>query len=169
LCGEAGFRVTDKGVMVWVAPGGGWEVLGCRPYVGGDMAGLLEKRPPGAPVMKMYERIVREKGEWLSFGVKFISVRKVVFTKVTKIVLIDREGRRIESEAICFWKDLAQTQVYDASQRPVVVTSKSVWCVRGSDRPVGSVKFPAGSFRLRDIVEFEVVGAIVDTLQRAAE
>jgi len=168
-CCEGGFRVSDKGVMVWTAPGGGWEVLGCRPYTGGDMAGMLEKRPPGAPVMKMYERIVNEKGEWLSFGVRFISVRKVVFTKGTKIVLIDREGKRVESETICFWKDLVQTEVYDASERPVVVTSKSVRCVKGSDRPVGAVKFAAGSFRLKDIVEFEVVGAVEDTVQGAVK
>jgi len=168
-CGKPGFRVTEKGVMVWTPPSGGWEVAGCRPWVGVDFAALLEKRPPGLEVLKMYERIVYEKGEWLNFGVIFCAVQKVVFTKRTKIVLIDREGKRIESETICFWKDLAQTEVYDASERPVVVTSKSVRSVKNCGRPMGAVKFPAGSFRLKDVVAFEVVGAIEDTTYREIE
>jgi hypothetical protein len=34
---------------------------------------------------------------------------------------------------------------------------------------VGAVKFAAGSFRLKDIVEFEVVGAVEDTVQGAVK
>jgi hypothetical protein len=168
-CGKPGFRVTEKGVMVWTPPSGDWEVAGCRPWVGVDFSALLEKRPPGLEVLKMYERIVYEKGEWLNFAIKFCAVQKVVFTKATKIVLVDRSGRRIESETICFRKDLAQTEVYDASERPVVVTSKSVRSVKDCGRPFGAVKFPAGSFRYEDIVGFEVVGAVEDTAYRETE
>jgi hypothetical protein len=96
-------------------------------------------------------------------------VERVVFTRSTKFVLTDKDGKRVESEAIVFWSDLLQTSLYDSRKMAIVVTKTSVWCNPGNGYPSGLVKFPLGSIELKNIANFEVVGAIVDTLQRAAK
>jgi hypothetical protein len=128
--------------------------------------GLLEeimaKKPPDLDGLKMYEMEVREPAVYLGFQVVFRSLQKVVFTKSTKIVLTDKKGKRIESEAIFFCPDYLQTSLYDSRRMPVVVTRSSVWCNPENGCPGGFVKFPAGSIELKNIASFEVVGAVED-------
>ena len=62
-----------------------------------------------------------------------------------------------------------QTSVYDSRKAPVVVSRRSVWCNSKHGLPVMDVKFRSGEFELKDLVEFEVVGAVEDTLPQAAE
>ena len=168
-CGEAGFRVNKHGTMIWSSPDSSWCVAGFGQGRRGDLVPLLDSRPPGVDALKMFEAIEYEPGEWLGLSVVLVSVDRVVFTKATKIVLIDKGGRRIESEACVFPVDEMQTRLYDTRREVVVVSKKTVWCRKKDGLPSGAAKFPAGSFRLKDIVEFEVVGAVEDTLQRATQ
>ncbi|MCX5800008.1 MAG: hypothetical protein NTX17_01265 [Candidatus Eisenbacteria bacterium] len=166
-CGDGGFRVGEKGAVVWMAGGGGWEMYSeFKAWRLVRLADVLSKIPAGVEAAKMYGVMVAEPGVWLGFSIKFGAVEKVVFTKSTRIVLIDKGGKRYESEACLFTPDLMQTEVYDARKKPVVVTRKSVWSKEDAGRPCGVVKFAEGSFRMEDIVEFEVVGAIEDTTYR---
>jgi hypothetical protein len=166
---DAGFHVTDKGVLVWEAPSGGFQVGGIGEYRTGELAEMVRLVPEDAKVLKAFTRIVTEDGVWLNFSVHFMRVKKVVFTKGTKIVLIDKSGKRIESEVICFWPDYMQTEVYDASVRPVVVTRRSCWGYKDAGRPFFSAKFSAGSVVRKNIVEFEVVGAVEDSTYQEAQ
>ena len=163
VAGEGRFYVTDKGAKVWEAPSGGWKVGGIGTPRMDMVEWAIAKRPLEVEALKVWEVMVREPGEWLSFGIKFGTVQKVVFTKNTRIVLVDKEGKRYESEACLFWPDEMQTQVYDARKAPVVVTKKSVYCRPVDGTACIKAKFARGSFSLKDIVEFEVMGAIEDT------
>jgi len=168
-CGEAGFRVNKHGSMIWWPPDSSWCAAGFGRPEPGDFVRLLNSRPPGLECLKMYEAIENEGGQWLGFGVLPISVDRVVFTKATKIVLTDKSGRRIESEACLFAADEMQTTVYDTRREVAIVSKKTVECSKKEGVPCGVAKFPAGSFRFKDIVSFEVVGAIVDTRERATK
>jgi len=169
-CAEGSFRVTEKGTRVWTAPGGGWEVL--TRFMKRDMseiARFLEGKPSDVDAARLYEVMVNEPGVWMGFSIKFVRVQRVVFTKSTKVVLIDREGKRYESEGCFFSPDLMQTQVYDSRKMNVVVSTKTVQRHPKHGLPMMDTKFRDGTFRLKDIVEFEVVGAIEDTVQRATQ
>ena len=168
-CGEAGFRVNKHGTMIWWPPDSSWCVAGFGHPDPGDLVQLLDSRPPGVECLKMYEAIEYEGGQWLGFGVLPISVDRVVFTKGTKIVLTDKSGKRIQSEGCLFPADEMQTRVYDTRREVVVISKRTVWCSKKEGVPSGAAKFPAGSFRFKDIVSFEVVGAIVDTTERATK
>jgi hypothetical protein len=162
--GVGGFRKTDKGVGIWEAPGGGWKVGGFGTYRMDMIEKIVELKPPEVEAAKFYEAMVNEPGEWLGFVIKFGAVQKVVFTKNTKIVLIDKAGKRYDSEGCFFWPDKLQTQLYDTRRMVVVVTKTTVRYDEKDGVLVGAAKFARGSFRLKDIVEFEVVGAIEDTV-----
>jgi hypothetical protein len=168
-CGEGGFHVNKWGTMIWSSPDSSWCVAGFGQGRACDLIELLRSKPAGAEVLKLYEAEVNEPGEWLGFSVVLVGVERVVFTKRTKIVLIDRGGKRVESEACLFPADRMQTRVYDTRRESVVISKRTVWCRSEDGLPSGMAKFPAGSFRLKDIVEFEVVGAIVDTLERSVQ
>lgn len=159
-CGEPGFHVTSKGLMAWTAPSGRWVLAGMHKFVIGKLNEMLARKPAGANIFKVFERVVSEKGEWRNFVVKLCGVRSVVFTKSTRIVLTDKAGRCVVSETILFWRDAGQTEVCDAAKWPVVVGREGLWCPPGYDQPMGAVKFPAGEFAFDDIVSFEVVGAV---------
>ncbi|MCX5800786.1 MAG: hypothetical protein NTX17_05295 [Candidatus Eisenbacteria bacterium] len=162
-CACADFRVNEYGDGIWTAPDGGWVVgTKFKAWRVGTLADVLSRLPADAEVAKMYRVLVAEPGEWMGFAMKLVSVDKVVFTKSTKIVLIDRDGKRYESETCLFTPDRAQTEVYDTRKMAVVVTRRSVWCGDGKGHPSGVAKFAEGDFRMEDIVEFEVVGAIVE-------
>ena len=158
--GEAG--KNEKPPHVWWAPDSSWAVGGFGKLRPGLLEEILAKKPPELDGLKGYELAAKEPGEWLGFGVALKRVEKVVFTKNTKIVLVDKGGRRIESEAIVFYPDLLQTSVYDCRKMAVVVTKSSVWCNPKNGYPSGNVKFPAGSIELKNIAGFEVVGAVED-------
>lgn len=166
LPGESRFYVTDRGAKMWEAPSGGWKLCGIGRERTDVIQWAIERKPPGVEELKGWEVMVREPGEWLAFGVKFGRVQRLVFTKHTKIVLIDTEGHRYESEACLFWPDEWQTQVYDARKMAVVVTNKTIYCRPLDGTACLKAKFARGSFQLKDIAEFEVVGAIEDTLQQ---
>ena len=105
----------------------------------------------------------------MGFSVIPVKVERVVFTKRTRIVLMDKAGKRIESEACLFPVDEMQTKVYDNRREVIVVSNRTVWCRKKDGLPSGAAKFPAGSFRYKDIVSFEMVGAIVDTTHRVTK
>jgi len=154
---------------VWAAGDSAWVVVGFGKLRPGLAEEILSKKPAEVDGLKGYELEVKEPGEWLGFGVWLKRVEKVVFTKSTKFVLTDKEGRRIESEAIVFWPDQLQTRLYDSRKMAIVVTKNSVWRYEKTGALCGVAKFPAGSIELKNIAGFEVVGAIVDTLQRSAK
>jgi len=170
LCCEAGFRVTDKGVKVWSAPSGGWEVA--TRFMTRDLGELekfMENKPPAVETGKLFEVMLAERGVWMGFSVRLGRVQKVIFTKNTKVVLIDKDGKRYESDGCLFYPDVVQSSVCDSRKVPVVVSDKTVLCHRKTGLPMMEVKFPDGAFRLKELVEFEVVGAVEDTLQRATQ
>jgi len=167
--GEGGFRVTESGWKVWMAPSGGWEVGGIGTWPMDKVRVLTEGRPPDAKELKLLSVIAEEPGEWLTFSIKFGRVQRVVFTKSTRIVVVDEKGRRHESEGCFFCPDMWQTQLYDTRKMNVVVTKGTVYCRKSDGRPALTVKFAEGSVRRKDIVEFEVVGAIEDTVQRGGQ
>jgi len=155
--------------QVWVAPDSAWVVVGfgkLRPGLAEDM---MLKKPAGLDGLKGYELELKEPGEWLGFGVWLKRVERVTFTKGTKFVVRDKNGKRVESEAIVFWPDEMQTRLYDSRKMPVVVTKSSVWRYEKTGALCGVVKFAAGSIELKNIASFEVVGAVADTMQRAAK
>jgi hypothetical protein len=154
---------------IWFAPDSAWAVAGFGQLKPGFAERIMSKKPPELDGLKMYEMEVKELGVYLGFRVGLRRVEKVVFTKSTKFVLTDKDGKRIESEAIFFYPDLLETSLYDSRKMAVVVTKSSVWCHPKDGTPCGVVKFPAGSIELENIASFEVVGAIVDTLQRATK
>jgi hypothetical protein len=154
---------------VWWAVDSSWAVGGFGKLRPGLLEEILAKKPAELDGLKGYELEAKEPGEWLGFGVLLKRVEKVVFTRSTKFVVVDREGKRVESEAIVFYPDLLQTSVYDSRKMAIVVTKRSVWCYPETGYPSGKVKFPAGSIELKNIASFEVAGAIVDTLQRATK
>ena len=169
-CGDAAFRVTDDGVRVWEAPSGGWKV-GTK-FVTRDLGELekyMENKPAGVEAGKVFEVMLAERGVWMGFSIRFGRVQKVVFTKSTKVVLVDKEGKRYESDGCLFFPDVVQSRVYDSRKMAVVVTSKSVLCNRKTGLPIMNVRFRDGEFRLKDLVEFEVVGAVEDTLERSVQ
>ena len=167
-CSEGGFRKTEKGVGIWVASGGGWEVGGFGTWRMDQIQRMIELKPPEVEAAKLYERMVAEPGEWLGFLIKFRAVQKVTFTRDTKIVLTDKDGKRYESEGCFFYPDRMQTELYEARKMAVVVTKESVYCRPEDGLPGGVAKFARGSFRLKEIVEFEVVGAIEEAASRKA-
>jgi hypothetical protein len=168
--GDGRFYVSPKGVRVWEAPGAGWELR--TNFVTRDLRDIEEfmsNKPPEVEAGKLFEVMLAEHGVWMGFTVKFGRVRRVVFTKGTKIVLIDKDGKRYESDGCLFSADVMQTRVYDTRKMSVVVTEKSVFCMSKTGFPLVNVRFHDGEFRLKDLVEFEVVGVIGDTLQRATQ
>jgi hypothetical protein len=168
-CREVDAGRRGDGVGVWWAPDSTWgmrlgEVDGVE-----DFVGLWERRPEKFVGLLMFEVWASEEGEWFWIRMRLSKVKRVTFTNRTKVVVTDREGKRVESEAVFFWPDLYQTSLYDSRRGPVVVTNSSVW--RGSDgrNPTGCVKFASGSVRVGDIRSFEVVGAVEDTVQRGGQ
>lgn len=167
---QATFRVTERGTSVWLAPSEGWEVL--TRFETRDMSKIekfLENKPPELDAARLYELMVNEPGTWMGFSIKLGRVQKIVFTKNTKVVLIDREGRRFESEGCFFSPDVMQTRVYDSRKMNIVVSKKTVQCHPKHGLLMMDVKFPAEAFRANDLVEFEIVGAIEDTTQLVDE
>jgi hypothetical protein len=130
---------------------------------------ILSKKPADLDGLKAYGLQAREPGEWWGFSVGLKKVERVVFTKSTRFVVMGKDGKRVESEAIVFYPDLLQTSLYDSRKAAIVVTKRSVWCNPSSGDPSGHVKFPRGSIELKNVVSFEVVGAIVDTTERVAK
>jgi hypothetical protein len=161
-CGDSVAAKKGDAPHVWWAPDSSWAVGGFGKLRPGLAEEIIAKKPAELDGMKGFELELKEPGEWLGFGVLLKRVEKVVFTKNTKIVLVDKEGKRIESEAIVFWPDYLQTSLYDSRKMPVVVTKTSVWCEAKNGYPCGVVKFPAGSIELKNIAGFEVVGAVED-------
>ena len=96
---EAGFYVNSRGTMIWHAPDSSWCVAGFGHPEPGAFRKVLDSRPPGLEVLKMWETEEDEGGLWLGFSVIPVKVERVVFTKRTRIVLMDKAGKRIESEA----------------------------------------------------------------------
>lgn len=129
----------------------------------------MDKKPSGLDGLKIYEMEITQPAVYLGIAVGLKKINKVVFTKNTKLVLTDKKGKRIESEAIFFCPDYLQTQLYDSRKMAIAVTKSSVWCNPKTGDPSGWVKFPAGSIEVGNIASFEVVGAIVDTQQREAK
>jgi hypothetical protein len=168
-CNESVAAKKEAPPHVWWAPDSSWAVGGFGRLRPGFCEEVMAKKPAELDGLKAYELQLKEPGEWLGFSIAFKRVEKVVFTKSTKIVVTDKEGERIESEAIVFYPDLLQTSLYDSRKMAIVVTKSSVWCNPKNGYPSGFVKFPLGSIELKNIASFEVVGAIVDTLQRAAK
>ncbi|MCX5800785.1 MAG: hypothetical protein NTX17_05290 [Candidatus Eisenbacteria bacterium] len=164
--GKCEARKQGNALHVWWAPDSSWAVAGFGQLKPGFAERMMEKKPPELDGLKMYEMVVKEPGLYLGFRVGLKRVEKVVFTRSTKLVLTDKEGKRIESEGIFFYPDLMQTSLYDARKMVVVVTKCSVWCHPKDGSPCGWVKFGAGSIDVRNIAGFEVVGAVVDTLER---
>jgi len=175
LCSEGAaadgrFYVSPKGVRVWEAPGAGWELR--TNFVVRDLRDIEEfmsNKPAGLQAGKLFEAMLVEGGLWMGFTVKFGRVRRVVFTKGAKVVLVDKEGKRHESDGCLFSADVMQSCVYDTRKMSVVVTEKSVFCMSKTGFPLVNVRFRDGAFRLEDLVEFEVVGAVEDTVQRATQ
>lgn len=148
--------------LLWVAPDSTWRMLGFRQYEKDYLRELVARRPAGIVGGLMYEKIVEEEGDWYVIRVNFINARQVTFTQNTKIIVTQRGGRKVASEAICCWPDRPQTAVYDTRVAPVVVTEQSVWCGDNKWGPFGAVKFPPGSIQLGEIESFEVVGAVAE-------
>jgi hypothetical protein len=147
---------------VWWAADSSWAVGGFGRSRPGLTEEMMRKKPAELDGLKAVELQLNEPGEWLGFGVALKRVERVTFTKSTKIVLVDKNGKRIESEAIVFWPDALQTRLYDSRKMAIVVTKTSVWCNPKNGYPSGLVKFPAGSIELKNIAGFEVVGAVED-------
>ena len=167
LCADAAFQVTKDGVTVWEAPSGGWK-MGTK-FMTRDLGALerfMENKPPEVEAGKVFEVMLAERGVWMGFSIKLGRVQKVVFNKSTKVVLIDKAGKRYESDGCFFYPDVMQTRVYDSRRMAVIVSDKTVLCDRRSGQPMIEVRFRDGEFRLKDLVEFEVVGAVEDTAQR---
>jgi hypothetical protein len=167
--GVSGAAKKEAPPHVWWAPDSSWAVGGFGKLRPGLAEAVMAKKPPGLDGLKVYEMEVNDPAEYLGVQVGLRKVDKVVFVKGAKIVLIDKTGRRVESDAIFFCPDYLQTSLYDSRKMSIVVTKKSIWCNPKSGYPAGWAKFPAGSIKLEDIASFEVVGAIADTLQRAAK
>jgi len=169
-CGGASFHVTDDGVKVWEAPSGGWSMA--TNFMTRDLGALerfMENKPPDVQAGKVFELMLAERGVWMGFGMKLRRVQKLVFTKSTKVVVIDKAGKRYESDGCFFYPDVIQSSVLDSRKMAVVLSSKSVLCDRRSGQPMIEVRFRDGEFRLKDLVEFEVVGAVEDTSQVATQ
>ncbi len=152
---------------VWWATDSSWAVGGFGKSRPGLDEEVMRRKPPELDGMKAVELMVRERGEWLGFGVYLRTVQRVVFTGRTRFVLTDKEGRRVESEALIFYPDALQTALYDSRKMVVVVNTRSIWCNPANGYPSGLAKFPAGSIELKDIASFEVIGAVADTLRPA--
>jgi hypothetical protein len=154
---------------IWWAPDSSWAVMGFGQLRPGLAEEIMSKKPAELDGLRIYDMVVNEPAVYLGFQVGFRKVQKVVFTKSSKIVLTDKDGKRTESVAIFFCPDYLQTSLYDSRKMAVVVTKSSVWCNPKNGCPGGWVKFPAGSIEVKSIAGFEVVGAIEDTLQGAAK
>lgn len=158
---EAGKR--ERAPHVWWAPDSSWAVMGFGKLRPGLAEEVIRRKPPELTGLKIYEMEVDEPALYLGFEVFLKKVRSVVFTKTTKIVVTDRVGKRVESDGIFFCPDFLQTSVYDPRKWPVVVSKNSVWCHPENGCPCGWVRFPSGSFELKDIVSLEVIGATIQT------
>ena len=92
VAGDGRFYVSPKGVRVWEAPGAGWELR--TNFVTRDLRDIEEfmsDKPAGLEAGKLFEAMLAEGGVWMGFTVKFGRVRRVVFTKGAKVVLVDKE------------------------------------------------------------------------------
>ena len=168
LCSEC--EAGKKKLMPhrWIAPDSSWGVGGFGKASRELLEQLMAKKPPELDGLKGVELELNEPGVWLGFGVAFRTVDRVVFTKSTKFVLIDKRGKRIQSEAFVFYPDALQTSVFDTRKTAIVLTKNSVWCNPNNGYPSGLVKFPPGSIELKDIASFDVIGAVIDTLRAHA-
>ena len=168
-CGECEGAKKKLMPHIWWAADSSWAVGGFGKSRPGLDEEIVAKKPAELDGMKAVQLVLNEPAEWLGFGVGLKRIERVVFTKSTKFVVTDKAGKRIESEAIVFCPDLLQTSLYDSRKMVIVVSKTTVWCNPNNGYPSGLVKFPPGSIELKNIASFEVVGAIVDTLQRAAK
>ena len=168
-CCDGRFYVSEKGAKVWVPAGEGWAVGGFGRWPIEKLPMVMPERPAGQEGLRLIELMVKEPGEWLRFGVGFRGVRKVVFTRGAKIVVVDKKGNHYESEGLFFCPDEAQSQVYDTRKMSVVVTMHSVYCRAADTTALGTAKFAEGSVRPKDVVEFEVMGAVGDSTYRDTE
>jgi len=135
----------------------------------GRLEEFMANKPPEQDAGRFFELVLRERGVWMGFSIKFGRVQKLVFTKSSKVVLIDRAGRRFESDGIFFYPDAIQSRVYDSRKAPIVVTMKSVAIYPKSGLPLMEVWFREEAFRLKDLVEFDVVGVVEDSTQRGTK
>ena len=154
---------------VWWAPDSSWAVAGFFQLRPGLLEEIMRKKPADFEGAKGFEMAYEEGGVWWGFGVVLRRVGKVTFTKSTRFVLTRKDGKRVESEAVVFYPDRWQTSVYDSRKMAIVVTSTSVTCNPHNGYPSGNVKFAGGSVELKNVASFEVIGAIVDTTQRATK
>jgi hypothetical protein len=165
---EGRFYVTKKGVKVWESPSGGWSVATMfKTRDLRDVEEFMAKMPAGAAGLEVFKLMLTERGTWMGFGVWFGRVERVVFTKNTKVVLIDKAGGRYESDGIFFYPDLMQTSLYDSRKSPVVVSQNSVMCHSKSDVAIMEVRFAGDGLPLKEVVTFEVIGAIEDSTKAA--
>ncbi len=169
LSGEGTFYVTEKGAQMWEAASCGWKMGGIGRERMEIIRWAIENKPPDVQELKGWEVMAREPGEWLAFGVKFGRVQRLIFTKDTKIIVIDKQGNRYESQALLFWPDEWQSEVYDTRKTPVVVTNKTIYCRPLDGSACLKAKFATDVFRVKDIVKYEVVGAIEDTSRQGGD
>ncbi|MFH0778542.1 MAG: hypothetical protein V2A71_07925 [Candidatus Eisenbacteria bacterium] len=163
LCGDVEARRKGEAAHVWWAPDSSWAVGGFGKHRPGLVEQILSMKPAELDGLKGYELMRDEPGEWLGFNVALKKVERVVFTRRTKIVLVDKAGRRLESEAIVFYPDRLQSAVYDNRKMAVVVSPKSMFCYGEGGQPSGMAKFPVGSIEIKNIVSFEVVGGVAQS------
>jgi len=169
MCGDAEAAKEVPPPHVWWAADSTWAVAGFFQLRPGLLEEIIAKKPAEFEGAKGFEMAYKEGGVWWGFGVALKRIGKVVFTKDTKFVVTRKDGGRVESEAIVFYPDRLQTSVYDTRKMAVVVTNSSVTCNPYNGYPSGNVKFSKGSIELKDVASFEVVGAIVDSTQRATQ
>ena len=136
---------------------------------------VMPDRPPGFEGSKLIELMIDEPGEWLQFGVSLRNIPKVVFTKGSRIIITDRKGRRVESEALIFCRDEDQTEIYDTRKQDVAVTLHSVWSRLSDSTARGTAKFARGCIEskggveVRNVAAFEVLGAIAAPIKSTNE
>ncbi len=161
--------LAAKRYLVWQSPDSLFKVGGFTRLATERLPMVMPDRPPGMEGLRLIEVIIGEPGEWLQFGISLRRIPKVVFAKGAKIILIDKLGRRVESEGLFFCSDKEQTEVYDTRTRDVVVTLRSIWSRTTDSTATGTAKFPRGSIEVKNIVSFEVVGGIAVPIKSAIE
>jgi len=168
LNGESDASKRVPAPHVWWAPDSSWAVMGFGRLRPGLAEEVMRKKPSDFEGAKVFLLEVTDPAVYLGFQVAFKRIEKVVFTKDTKLVLRNKQGKLIQSEAIFFCPDYLQTQLYDSRKMAIVVTKSTVFCHPENGCPCGYVKFPLGSIELKDIASFEVMGAMADSSEGAA-
>ena len=137
----------------------GW-ILRYKGEVSQEQADYFAQISMGHAVLgKLYLQIHNEPGLYVAFAIQGKKDLVLLWGPKSRVVAIDKEGKRDTSEACFFSADKAQTRIFDTRKETVSVDRRLMPSSRGGISV--TVKFPSGSLSPERIAELKVENVTV--------